>query len=357
MFVSNAIIRKRNESAKGFSDRCTKLEQNVRTCFHGAVSYSRRCFRTFVCNRYCRVFPKERYLCRTFELNSHFVPETIRKICNTMKTQNTFSTADTDSTAVKAVVLFASSWSSIKLSSRLFALLAGIAVMAMIPNLLAAGNHSSSLSPETAVPVSETSGTIKGHEWVDLGLSVKWATCNVGASSPSEYGNYYAWGEAYTKNDYNWSSYRYCTGDGDYFSKYVPSDKPDFWYGSDEPDDRTRLVLSDDVAQTNWGGTWRIPTDSEWTELRTECTWTWAIMGGRKGYIVIGKNGNSIFLPAAGFRNYLNLDGIGDSGYYWTSSLNEDDPEDAWRVRFSLDFVSRYSTFRYYGFSVRPVSD
>lgn len=266
-----------------------------------------------------------------------------------MKTQNTFST--------DAVALFASSRSSIKLNSRLLALFAGIAVMAMIPNLLVAGNRSSSPDPETAVPVSETSGTIKGHEWVDLGLSVKWATCNVGASSRDDYGNYYAWGEVYTKSEYNWDSYKYRMGEGEIFSKYVPSDKPEYWYYSDEPDGITRLDLSDDVAHANWGGTWRIPTEAEWTELRTECTWIWVIVNGKKGYNVIGKNGNSIFLPAAGYRNYLNLDSVGDTGYYWTSSLNEDDPEEAWRVRFSYDFVSRYSTYRYYGFSVRPVSD
>ena len=259
-----------------------------------------------------------------------------------MKTQNTICTANT---------------ASFKPSSKILAILAGIAVMAMIPSLLAADNHSFSPGPEAAAPVSETSGTIKGHEWVDLGLSVKWATCNVGASSPSEYGNYYAWGEVYTKNDYNWSSYRYGMGEGDFFTKYVPSDKPDFWYGDDEPDGMTRLALSDDVAHTSWGGTWRIPTEAEWTELRTECTWTWAIVNGRKGYNVIGKNGNSIFLPAAGCRNYLNLHFVGEDGYYWTSTLHEDDPEEAWRLRFSLDYISRYYTFRYYGFSVRPVSD
>lgn len=277
-----------------------------------------------------------------------------------MKTQNTIRITYTDSTTVKAGALFEFSRPLIKLSSRSLALLAGIAVMAVIPNCLAAGNHSSSLGPETTLPVSETTGTIKGHEWVDLGLSVKWATCNIGASSRSDYGNYYAWGEVYTKSEYNWSSYRYCTGtDGDdrFFFKYVPSDKSEYWGGSDEPDDFTRLDLSDDVAHTSWGGTWRIPTDAEWTELRTECTWTWVMMDGRRGYNVIGKNGNSIFLPAAGYRNGLNLDSVGDSGYYWTSSLSEDDPDEAWRVRFDNDFVSRYYYFRYYGFSVRPVSD
>lgn len=130
-------------------------------------------------------------------------------------------------------------------------------------------------------------GTINGHEWVDLGLSVKWATCNVGASSLSAYGNYYAWGETRTKSEYNYSNsvtYEKSMGDIAGSSQY-------------------------DAARANWGSSWRLPTKAEFQELINNCTWTWTSQGGHNGYKVTGKNGNSIFLPAAGWR-------YGSSLYY-----------------------------------------
>ena len=215
---------------------------------------------------------------------------------------------------------------------------------------------------ETPAPVEKptpaekpTTGSINGHDWVDLGLSVKWATCNVGASSPSDYGNYYAWGETKPKSEYAWESYKFrVTGDSwdnVTFNKYnTASDRGTV-------DNRKKLELADDAARQNWGGSWRMPTDAEWKELREKCTWTWMTQGGKNGYRVTSKtNGNSIFLPAAGDRREDLLDGAGSYGLYWSSSLYTD-PCHAWLMYFDSDGVSRIYYYRYGGFSVRPVTE
>ena len=197
-------------------------------------------------------------------------------------------------------------------------------------------------------------GTENGHEWVDLGLSVKWATCNVGATKPEEYGDYYAWGETTTKSTYNWSTYKWCNG-GSYtaLSKYNTKSS----YGTVA--NRTVLELADDAARANWGGQWRMATDAEWTELRTNCTWTWTddYNGtGVAGRIVTSNiNGNSIFLPAAGSRNDESLGDAGYYGRYWSSSLFTGFPDNAWHVSFSSDYVNRDYFYRGGGLSVRPV--
>ena len=190
------------------------------------------------------------------------------------------------------------------------------------------------------------------HDWVDLGLSVKWATCNVGASSPGENGSYFAWGETKAKSDYSWGTLRYCSDEvGESFTKYVPIPK----YGT--VDSKRQLDLSDDVARANWGGGWRMPTDAEWTELRTKCTWTWTTEGGKNGYEVKGKNGNSIFLPAAGYKNGSSINNAGSRGYYWTSSLNVGHPSTGWDVNFFSSNISRAFFSRSNGLSVRPVTE
>ncbi|MDY4512116.1 MAG: hypothetical protein SPE10_01495 [Paludibacteraceae bacterium] len=189
-------------------------------------------------------------------------------------------------------------------------------------------------------------GTANGHDYVDLGLpsGTKWATCNIGATKPEEYGNYYAWGETTTKATYSWNTYTLTTDGGSTFTKYNTTDG------------KTVLELADDAARANWGGAWRMPTDAEWTELRENCTWTWTTKNGVNGYEVKSNiNGNSIFLPAAGYRYDDDLYGAGDDGYYWSSSLSTDDPDDAWFVYFYSDDVGRYGYGRYYGQSVRPV--
>ena len=202
-------------------------------------------------------------------------------------------------------------------------------------------------------------GSSSDYPYVDLGLSVKWATCNLGASRPEEYGDYYAWGETATKTNYDWGTYKWCKGAYNKLTKYCPSDKSSRWAaGHGSPDGKTSLDLSDDVAHIKLGGKWRMPSDVEWTELRERCKWTWTSTNGVPGYQVAGPNGNSIFLPAAGIRYETNLKFAGSSGYYWSSSLGTDYPLYAWLVGFiSDDRVGRGSYFRSYGFSVRPVTE
>ena len=198
-----------------------------------------------------------------------------------------------------------------------------------------------------------TTGVENGYDYVDLGLpsGLKWATCNVGATKPEEYGNYYAWGETTPKTTYNWSTYKWCNGSNTNttLTKY----NTDSDYGT--VDNKTVLDPEDDAAAVNWGGAWRMPTDAEWTELRTNCTWTWTTKNGVNGYEVKGTNGNSIFLPAAGFLlNYV-LNGAGYDGSYWSSSLATGSPSGAWGVECVPNDVDRDFGSRFYGRSVRPV--
>ena len=190
---------------------------------------------------------------------------------------------------------------------------------------------------------------------VDLGLSVYWGTTNIGASKPEDYGDYYAWGETEPKESYSWSTYKYGTSSSGPFFKYNTSDS----YGT--VDNKTVLEPEDDVASVKLGGEWRMPTDAEWTELRTKCTWTWTTNyngTGVKGQIVTATNGNSIFLPAAGYRRDTKLYDAGSYGYYWSSSLNTDKPSITWYVNFNSDTVRRRDYgYRSYGQSVRPVSE
>ena len=188
------------------------------------------------------------------------------------------------------------------------------------------------LPSQALEPTSATSGTINGHEWVDLGLSVKWATCNIGASSPEGYGNYYAWGETSTKSSYdkeNCATYEKEIGD--------------------------IAGTSRDVARVKWGSPWRMPTKAEGEELLNKCTWTWTTRNGVSGYKVMGPNGNSIFLPAAGDLVGTSLVSAGDWGGYWSSTPGKAGGS------YSLGFYSGgHGTiwhFRYDGHMVRPVTE
>ena len=194
-------------------------------------------------------------------------------------------------------------------------------------------------------------GNENGHEWVDLGLpsGTKWAACNVGATSPEEYGNYYAWGETEPKTTYTWATYKWCNGSNTTLTKY----NTDSDYGT--VDDKTVLEPEDDAAAVNWGGAWRMPTDAEWAELRENCTWTWTTKNGVNGYEVKGTNDNSIFLPAAGYRGNDDLGYASYYGYYWSSSLYTYYPSNAWYVFFDSGYVYRLDYYRCYGQSVRPV--
>ena len=167
-----------------------------------------------------------------------------------------------------------------------------------------------------------------GHEYVDLGLpsGTKWATCNVGATSPKEYGDYFAWGETKPKNTYTVETYMY-------FS------------------DPATLPSTADAATANWGAGWRMPTEVEWEELKSKCKWTWM----SNGYKVVGPNGNGFFLPAAGYRRDSDLNYAGSDGYYWSSSLHADGPGNAWYLYFNSGYYGMYGSGRFVGQSVRPV--
>lgn len=200
---------------------------------------------------------------------------------------------------------------------------------------------------------SPKKGYDNGYEWVDLGLpsGTKWATCNVGASSPGDYGNYYAWGETSTKSAYHFGNVKY--GDGWQYTKYVPSSKPDKWSGSGSPDNKTSLDLSDDAARANWGGKWKTPTRTQWDELSSKCKWSWT----GSGYKVIGPNGQSITLPAAGYRDGSFSEKDGSAGYYWSSSLFTNYPENARYMYFtSKEHIVSFQNRRYGG-SARPVTE
>ena len=177
---------------------------------------------------------------------------------------------------------------------------------------------------------------INGHEYVDLGLSVKWATCNVGANLPEDYGNYYAWGETTTKTEYSSSSsktYGMSMGDIKGNSQY-------------------------DAARANWGSTWRLPTKAELKELKENCTWQWTTQNGVKGYKVTSKkNGNSIFLPAARYRGGSSHDDAGEGGGYWSSTPRGGDANNSCSLNFSSGGHGVYWFGRDYGLSVRPVSE
>ena len=189
----------------------------------------------------------------------------------------------------------------------------------------------------------------KTHDYVDLGLSVKWATCNVGASVPEEYGGYYAWGETEEKDSYDLSTYKWCNGSSTSMTKYCTSSN----YGT--VDNKTNLDPEDDVAHVKWGGTWRMPTLDEQKELLNNCTWNWTTQNGVNGYKVTGPNGNSIFLPAAGYRNGTETNRSDSYGYYWSSSLYSDNCSNAYYFYFSSNNHIRSYSSRYYGRTVRPV--
>ena len=185
------------------------------------------------------------------------------------------------------------------------------------------------------------------HEWVDLGLSVKWATMNVGASAPEEYGDYFAWGEIKTKTEYSWSTYKWCEGTEKTLTKYCIESS----YGI--VDEKRVLDKEDDAAAVSWGGNWRMPTGGERSELKNNCIWEIWTHNKVTGYKVTSKiNGNSIFLPAAGYWNG-NKCYAGAPTYYWSSSL--DNSRSAHFIGFDWSYIYASDRYRYYGCPIRPV--
>ena len=206
-----------------------------------------------------------------------------------------------------------------------------------------------STAKDTASATEVTAPTTNnGHEYVDLGLSVKWATCNVGATKPEQYGDYFSWGETNEKWNYAPNTYKYGGYSSTWMSKYSPVGK--------NADNKRELDPEDDVAHVRWGGTWRMPTLKEQQELLYNCTWTWTTVNGIKGCLVTSNiNGNSIFLPAAGHRNGKDVSYGGRYGNYWSTSLGGAEG----RRSFSMEVRSDRPTFssidRYLGCVIRPV--
>ncbi len=196
------------------------------------------------------------------------------------------------------------------------------------------------------------------HEYVDLGLpsGTLWATCNVGASKPEEYGDYFAWGETTPKSKYDdWSTYKWCNGDIDTMTKYCT--RSDYGYNG-FTDNLTELQPEDDAATANWGSGWKMPSSDQIKELcnSSYTTWEWMQLNGVYGRKVTSKsNGNSIFLPAAGYRWYDELLSAGRHGYYWSSSLRPDGDGYACDLSFNSGYWDWGGDYRYDGQSVRAV--
>ena len=212
----------------------------------------------------------------------------------------------------------------------------------------------SGIKAECKVTVTnDDSGSSDTHEWVDLGLpsGTLWATCNVGASNPEEYGDYYAWAEIEPKSDYTWSTYKYCGGLYDKLTKYCTKSS----YGI--VDNKTELEPSDDAATANWGSNWQMPSREQCDELYNSSytTTTWTTLNGKYGYKITSKsNGYSIFLPAAGYRYATSLHYAGSRGCYWSRSLFTLNGNDANYLFFDSSGIDTYNG-RNYGQSVRPV--
>ena len=192
-------------------------------------------------------------------------------------------------------------------------------------------------------------GVTNGHEWVDLGLpsGMKWATCNVGANSPEEYGDYFAWGETKPKSNYSWSTYFDTDDNGNTSKKY------------NNNGGLTELLPEDDAATANWGSGWQMPSLAQIQELNNSSytTTVWTQVNGVNGLKITSKsNGNSIFLPAAGLRWDDDLNGAGSNGYYWSSSLGPYlDDDDAYCLYFYSGYWDWYDYSRDGGHSVRAV--
>ena len=189
------------------------------------------------------------------------------------------------------------------------------------------------------------SGTENGYDWVDLGLpsGTLWAGMNIGATSSVEYGDFFAWGETETKSIFNGNNYKHHNNESA-ITKYS---------GYLTGDNKSYLDKEDDAANANWGAKWYIPSRTEWEELKEYCDWVWVDINGSKGgYNVTSKsNGNSIFLPAAGFKSGAFCLAFGTDGHYWSSTLNNSTPSCAWEMSFS----KLSSGNRFQGNSIRPV--
>ena len=187
--------------------------------------------------------------------------------------------------------------------------------------------------------LEEYDGEISGHAYVDLGLSsgLKWATCNIGANNPEDYGDYFAWGETSPKAEYSWEN--------------------SVTYGEQMSDISGNAQY--DAATANWGGSWRMPTREQMEELVVHCEWEWTQVNGVNGSKVIGPNGSCIFLPAAGYRSGSSLYYDGYYGYYWSSTPDDNFYDDcAYYLSFNYGLEGVYWYYnRNIGFTVRPITE
>ena len=230
-----------------------------------------------------------------------------------------------------------------------------VAIAPGICTITCSATDGSGVKAECQVTVlNGNSGTLDGHVYVDLGLpsGTLWATCNVGANSPEEYGDYYAWGETEPKNEYSWISYKYCKGSYDTLTKYCTNSS------KGTVDNKTELEPSDDAATVNWGSGWQMPSLEQCNELINSnyTTTTWTNLNGVQGMTITSKcNGNSIFLPAAGDRNAAGLHDAGSRGYYWSRSLDTSRNNFAFELLVDSSDICTNDISRCYGYSVRPV--
>lgn len=210
--------------------------------------------------------------------------------------------------------------------------------------------------------VGEKASSIEdSHSYFDLGLpsGTLWATCNIGANSPEEYGDYFAWGETtgYNggKTNFDWATYKWCKGSDETMTKYCTESNNGF---NGFTDNKTKLDLEDDAAYVNWGPDWRMPSIEQFEELinSSYTTTEWTTLNGVYGLKITSKtNGNSIFLPAAGYRDNSSLDDVGSDGVYWSRTLDSGSPYYARFLGFYSSGAGAGYSSRYGGHSVRPV--
>jgi hypothetical protein len=179
-----------------------------------------------------------------------------------------------------------------------------------------------------------------------------WADRNVGADSPEAYGDHFSWGETSPNDFYEWKSYKWCEGSNSTITKYCT----DSQYGT--LDNKDTLDPEDDAATVNMGSEWRMPTYDEFDELIKTCTWEWSTHNDTKGYKITGPNGNSIFLPAAGYRyaRYQDLYDDGAQGFYWLASIHEKLSYQASSLIFHSGSHYLYAFNRYSGRTIRGVA-
>ena len=200
-------------------------------------------------------------------------------------------------------------------------------------------------------------------EAIDLGLpsGTLWASCNVGATKPEEYGDYFAWGEITPKENYSESTYKWCNGDLDKLTKYNANNS----YGT--VDNKTELELTDDAAYMNWGGRWRMPSLDQIKELLDNCDWEWTKLNGVRGQKATSKkNGNTIFFPAADYYAPWGIPDVNNSVYacgeYWSRTLCTSYSDSGYGLRFDTstvpgtrDVLGWDDCPREFGLSIRPV--